>query len=118
MSRYPRPLGASLVKGLWEADFSVDVARYGAAGRDPAYAAGCMFRAIGVACHALHGHDAAWLINEKGMVASAGRLPSAPARFAERAQTLLAAVGTSTAEIAASVADAKDLLDEVRSACS
>jgi predicted nucleotidyltransferase len=118
VSNYPRPLGTSLVEGLWEADFIVDVAHYGAVGRDPAYAAGCLFRAVGVACHALHGHDAAWLINEKGMLASASRLPSTPVRFAERAQALLAAVGNSTEEIAASVTNAKTLIAEVRAACS
>ncbi|WP_436757747.1 nucleotidyltransferase domain-containing protein [Streptosporangium sp. V21-05] len=32
---YPAALGAALVGGLWEADFSVALARYGAAGTDP-----------------------------------------------------------------------------------
>ncbi|MFI6511194.1 nucleotidyltransferase domain-containing protein [Streptosporangium sp. NPDC050855] len=113
---YPPALGTALVDGLWEADFSVGLARYGAAGTDPAYAAGCLFRAVGVACQGLHGHAGRWLINEKGMVASAGRLPGAPGDFAARAGRLLAGVGGSTEEIGRTVADAAVLMAEVRAA--
>ncbi|HEY1484636.1 MAG TPA: nucleotidyltransferase domain-containing protein, partial [Micromonosporaceae bacterium] len=65
-ARYPAALSKALVDGLWESDFCLQAARYGVTGDDPAYVAGCLFRAVGVACHALHGHDGAWLINEKG----------------------------------------------------
>ncbi|MFD8531562.1 nucleotidyltransferase domain-containing protein [Streptosporangium canum] len=113
---YPTALSAALVDGLWEADFSMRLARYGAAGADPAYAAGCLFRAIGVACQALHGHAGQWLINEKGMVASADRLPIAPQDFAARAQRLLGHVGESTQQIEQTVADAAVLLGEIQTA--
>ncbi|WP_406312947.1 nucleotidyltransferase domain-containing protein [Streptosporangium sp. NBC_01639] len=113
---YPAALSAALVDGLWEADFSVALARYGAVGTDPAYAAGCLFRAIGVACQALHGHAGQWLINEKGMVASADRLPMAPQDFAVRALRLLGHVGGSTQQIEQTVADAAALLGEVQAA--
>ncbi|MEO3873785.1 nucleotidyltransferase domain-containing protein [Nonomuraea sp. B12E4] len=115
---YPPALRAALISGLWEADFALQIAGYGAAGHDPAYAAGCLFRALGVACQALHAADGAWLINEKGMIAAAGRLPSAPPEFAERAQGLLAAVGRTREEIEATVAAAQRLVAEVRAACS
>jgi Nucleotidyltransferase domain len=114
--QYPTALGDALIAGLWEAEFSVQLARYGAAGVDPAYAAGCLFRAVGVACHALHGHARRWLLNEKGMVASAGRLPSAPAGFAEQAQAIFAAIGTSAPQIDEAVARAATLIAEVRAA--
>ncbi len=112
--RYPAALGEALVRGLWEADFAAGLAGYGAAGADPTYAAGCLFRAVGVACHALHGHARRWLINEKGMVASAGGLAGAPPEFAGRAHALLAGVGTSTGEIARTVARAQELIAQVR----
>ncbi|KAB8195551.1 DNA polymerase subunit beta [Nonomuraea phyllanthi] len=114
---YPPPLRRALVEGLWEAEFALATARYGASGQDPAYAAGALFRAVGVACHALHAADGAWLINEKGMVASAARLPSAPAGFGERAQALLAAVGRTPEEIGRTIDDATRLVAEVRAAC-
>ena len=113
---YPEALGAALVNRLGEAAFSVNLARYGAAGVDPVYAAGCLFRAVGVACQALHGQAGQWLINEKGMVSSAGRLPSAPPDFAGRAQRLLGRIGGSTQEIEQVVADAAVLVGEVQAA--
>ncbi|MFI7114720.1 nucleotidyltransferase domain-containing protein [Nonomuraea sp. NPDC050227] len=114
---YPPALREALVQGLWEAGFSLTIAAYGAAGRDPVYAAGALFRAIGVACHALHAADGAWLINEKGMVAAADRLPSAPPGFGERAQALLASVGGTPEEITRTVAAAERLVADVRAAC-
>lgn len=84
---YPPALGAALVRGLWEARFCVDIARKVGAG-DPAYVAGCLFRAVGVLAQALHGRDGVWLVSEKGMVAAAGRLPSAPPDLAARVAAL------------------------------
>lgn len=114
--QYPDALGDALVDGLWEAEFSVQGARYGAAGLDPSYAAGCLFRAVGVACHALHGHARRWLINEKGMVAATDRLPNAPAGFAEQAHAIFAAIGAASPQIAGAVSRAAALIAQVRAA--
>lgn len=72
--RYPTRLRDALVAGLWEASFTIDIARKAVSRGDTAYVAGCLFRVIEVCAHALHGHAGHWLINEKGAVASAGRL--------------------------------------------
>ncbi|MFB4277914.1 nucleotidyltransferase domain-containing protein [Nonomuraea sp. MTCD27] len=117
VAHYPPALREALVRGLWECDFALMTARYGAAGNDPAYAAGAVFRAVGVACQALHAADGAWLINEKGMVASADRLPSAPEGFGERARALLAGVGHTPEEIGRTVDAAARLVADVRTAC-
>ena len=106
---YPPALGDALVRGLWEADFALRLARYGVAGADPTYTAGCLFRLVGVLCQALHGRAGRWLINEKGMVASAGALPIAPAGFAERTHALLTSL---------SVEQAPALIDAVRAVVS
>ncbi|RIQ18898.1 nucleotidyltransferase domain-containing protein [Jiangella rhizosphaerae] len=111
--RYPEPLRAALRIGLWEATFSVEIAAKAAGRGDAAYVAGCLFRAVGICAHALHGHEGRWLINEKGAVAAAGALPSAPADFAARADRLLGAAGTTAAELSATVADARALVAEV-----
>ena len=111
--QYPPALGDALVAGLWEAELCVRGARYGAAGADPTFAAGCLFRAVGVMCHALHGHARQWLTHEKGMVASAGRLPVAPPGFADRAHAVLAAIGTAPAQIAHAAARAEALIAEI-----
>lgn len=81
---YPAPLAEALVRGVWEAELLLSVAGKG----DATYVAGCLFRAVGVLMHALHGRARRWLLNEKGMVASAGRLPGAPPDFAARVNGL------------------------------
>lgn len=92
--QYPSALGDALVEALWEAEFSIVGARK--VRRDTVYVAGCLFRAIGVMAQALHGRARRWTVNEKGIVASAARLPQAPAGFealAARAVTDLEAAG-------------------------
>ncbi len=108
MQTYPPALASALANGLWEAGFLLENAPKG---NDPTYVAGCLFRAVGAICHAMHGRDGRWVINEKGMVASAAALPSAPDDFAEQAHGVLGAIGTTPTELAATIARARTLLD-------
>ncbi|HEY1176246.1 MAG TPA: nucleotidyltransferase domain-containing protein [Phytomonospora sp.] len=112
---YPPALRRSLLDALWEADFIAASARYGAKGADPAYAAGCLFRVVGVLCHAMHAHAGRWLVNEKGMVAAADALGVVDG-FAARVGALLGAVGTTGEEISATVDGAEELVADVRAA--
>lgn len=105
---YPPALREALLDGLWEAEFITAAAGYGAKGVDPAYTAGCLFRAVGVLCHAIHAHAGRWLINEKGMVAATDALGVVEG-FGERVRSLLGTVGVTREEIAATV-DATDAL--------
>ncbi|MHB8188597.1 MAG: DUF4037 domain-containing protein [Dermatophilaceae bacterium] len=114
---YPPRLRDALVAGLWEASFAIDNARKAVTRADTTYVAGCLFRAVEVCAHALHGHAGHWLINEKGAVASAGRLPEAPARFAERAKGVLAHLGATPGQLGGAIALAADLLADTTTAC-
>jgi hypothetical protein len=114
---YPEALAEALVAGLWEATFLLDGARKTARRGDTAHVAGCLFRVVGLCVHALHGRAGRWLVNEKGSVASAGRLAVAPERFAQRAAALLGRLGTSPAELAAAVDGAGALVDATTTAC-
>lgn len=100
---YPAALGDALVGALWEAEFSIVGARK--VPQDRVYVAGCLFRAVGVMAQALHGRAGRWTVNEKGIIASAARLPIAPAGFAELAETAVTDVDA-----------AAGLLAQVRSA--
>lgn len=115
---YPPALRDALVRGLWEASFLVDVARKAVSRADAAYVAGCLFRVVGLCAHALHGAAGRWLVNEKGAVAAAGRLPGAPAGFAPRAFDLLGAVGTGPDALGATLDAATALVADVRAACA
>ncbi|TLS40382.1 DUF4037 domain-containing protein [Streptomyces montanus] len=60
--RYPEPLREALIANArWEAPFILAGARKGAARGDAFYAAGCLFRAVGVLVHALHAHARTWV---------------------------------------------------------
>ncbi|HEY0698485.1 MAG TPA: nucleotidyltransferase domain-containing protein, partial [Micromonospora sp.] len=114
---YPPALSAALVEGLWEASFAVDLARKGAARGDTTYVAGCLFRAFGLCAHALHGHAGRWLVNEKGAVAAAGRLPGAPADFAGRAQRIMGSLGGTPVELRSALDAAAELVADTAAAC-
>ena len=65
--------------------------------------------------HALHAHEGRWVVNEKGLVDEAAALPSAPARFDERARATQAGAVTA-AGLAARLETAEALLADVRAA--
>ncbi len=71
----------------------------------------------GLCAHALHGRAGRWLINEKGAVASAGRLHLAPEGFADRAHGLLACLGTSPDHMKSVLAEAAALVAQTSAAC-
>lgn len=114
---YPSQLGEALVAGLWEADFSLDNARKAVSRADTAYISGCLFRAVELCAYALHGRAGRWLVNEKGAVAAAGRLPEAPAGFTGRGHGVLANLGDRPEELRTAIDEAAALLIDVRARC-
>jgi predicted nucleotidyltransferase len=118
LATYPPALGESLVRtGLWEARFCLDIADKAVPRGDTSYVAGCLFRAIELCAHALHGHARRWLINEKGAVDAAARLPAAPPGFSRRAHGVLARLGDRPEQLGAALASASELVEDVRAAC-
>jgi hypothetical protein len=115
---FPPALADALVTGLWEADFLVTIARKAVTRGDSAYVAGCLFRLTGICAHALHGAARRWLINEKGAVASAAALASAPPRFKERVDGIFTFVDGDPAHLAAALDLATDLVLETADACA
>lgn len=115
---YPPALSESVVvSSLWEADFSIGIARKAVSRADATYVAGCLFRAVLLCAHALHARSGRWLINEKGAVTAAGLLACAPADFAQRAHGVIAELRQRPDRLRAAIDAANDLLGEVRSAC-
>jgi hypothetical protein len=111
---YPDALRAALEKGLWEAEFLLLIAGKAVTRSDTAYVTLCLSRALLVCAHSLHGYDRRWLVNEKGAIASASRLPSAPIGFEPRVCEVLGHVGTSPEELKASIDRAGRLVEDVR----
>ncbi len=118
VAAYPLALSEAVVtSSLWEAGFCVDIARKAVSRGDTTYVAGCLFRTVVLCSHALHAWSGRWLVNEKGAVTAAGRLPGAPERFTPRGQGVLADLGQQPDQLRAAVVAAADLLADVRSAC-
>ena len=60
---------------------------------DQSYIAGCAFRSLACAAQVLFALNRRYLINEKGAVAAAARLPLTIADLTEQAQSVLRAIG-------------------------
>jgi hypothetical protein len=115
---YPEALTATLVEGLWEPAFELEGAGKATARGDTVYIASVVSHALLLCAHALHGRAGRWLINEKGAIAGAARLPVAPPGLADRCHDVLGGLGTSEAQLAAALSTAQAIVDDVREACS
>jgi hypothetical protein len=112
---YPQALARTLVAGMWEATFSLTAGRRAIQREDVFCVAGCLFRAVGVTTHAIHGHDHKWLLNEKGAVASASQLPCAPSDLSRRVDEALHQLGPTRQALAAAIDQIDDLVTETLS---
>lgn len=98
-SPYPPALARAIIDSfLWEATFALQNARTSLHRRDPAYVAGCLFRSVACLAQVLHALNGRYLLNEKGAVAAASRLPRCPPGFAVRVEGAVAA-GTAGIEM-------------------
>jgi predicted nucleotidyltransferase len=114
---YPPALADALVRGLGSAEFLIGCARKAVPRGDATYVAGCLFQVVGICCHALHGRAGRWTVNEKGLVASAGRLPIAPPGFAEHAHAVVSDLGPVRGVLADALERADALVIETVRAC-
>ncbi len=89
---YPPALAEALIRSfLWEAKFALENALHGRGKDDPAYVAGCGFRAVACLCQTLFALNGVYLLNEKGATQAADRLPRHPPDFAARIAQAIAA---------------------------
>ncbi|MER5465814.1 nucleotidyltransferase domain-containing protein [Streptomyces sp. NPDC002668] len=113
---YPEPLREALTAGAWEAEFLVSAAAKSAAQADTLYISLCLSRAVGVLVQAMFAEDRRWCLNEKGALAIAETLPVAPTGFGPRVRGLLGAPGETAELLAATVAEARALVEETLAA--
>lgn len=111
---FPPALRATIVARLEEARFLLGGAAKAVPRGDHAYLAACAFRVLLLCAHALHADAGRFVLNEKGAIAAAGRLPAAPAGFADRAQ----AVFSDAADPGRTWEAVRDLLSETGAAVS
>ncbi len=116
---YPPRLRRALIRGqLWEARFALDTCRKSGARGDAFYVAGCLFRCAACMVQALFALNERYLINEKGSVEAADRLPLHPANFKERVNSVLARPGERPEELDSSIDRLENLLEAVEELCA
>ena len=91
---YPEKLAEALVRRFqWETQFSIENARTAAPRGDQTYIAGCAFRSLACAAQVLFALNRLYLINEKGALAAAERLPLTVDSLAQRVKSAWQALG-------------------------
>jgi hypothetical protein len=114
---YPAALGEALIRTfLWEANFSLENAAHGRAKGDPAYVAGCGFRAVACLCQTLFALNGVYLLDEKGAMQAAEKLRRRPADFAARVGRAIGAGAAGLAALATLVEETASLTSPNRPA--
>ena len=114
---YPAALGEALIRTfLWETNFSLENAAHGRGKDDPAYVAGCGFRAVACLCQTLFALNGVNLLNEKGAVQAAEKLRRRPADFTARVGRAIGAGAAGLAALATLVEETASLASPNRPA--
>jgi hypothetical protein len=99
---------------LFDAEFEISIAAKPAERADVMYVAGCLFRAAAFMTIVLYALNRRFFLNEKGALAESRRFAIKPARFHGTAASVLGSIGTTAAELSASVAGFQSLIAELR----
>jgi predicted nucleotidyltransferase len=105
---------AAVTKHLFDAEFEISICAKPVERVDVMYVAGCLFRAAGFMTFVLYALNRRFFLNEKGASAESRQFAIKPARFHDTVASVLGNVGTTTPELAASVAGFQRLVGELR----
>jgi hypothetical protein len=98
---YPEALREALIRRFqWEILFSIENTRTALPKGDETYIAGCAFRSLACAAQVLFAVNRRYLINEKGSLAAAARLPLTIDDLAERVKSVWPAIGLHAFDVA------------------
>jgi predicted nucleotidyltransferase len=115
VSEYPEKFRtAAVTKYLFDAEFEISICAKPVERVDVMYVAGCLFRAAGFMTLVLYALNRRFFLNEKGASAESRQFAIKPARFHDTVASVLGNVGTTAAELAASVAGFQRLAAELR----
>lgn len=115
---YPVALCQTLVQRfLFEAQFSLDIARKGAVRDDVAYVSGCLFRSVACLVQVLFAHNRRFVLNEKGALAGVDALPERPAQFGKTVRGIFARIGEGPVDLVASIDRLAAVVQQVRELC-
>jgi predicted nucleotidyltransferase len=105
---------AAVTKHLFDAEFEIAIAAKPAERGDVMYVAGCLFRAAGFMTLVLYALNRKFYLNEKGAFAESRGFSIKPARFHDTVASVLGDIGTTPAQMSASVVGFQSLTAELR----
>jgi predicted nucleotidyltransferase len=112
---YPEKFrNAAVTKHLFDAEFEISICAKPVERTDVMYVAGCLFRATGFMTLVLYALNRRFFLNEKGAIAESRQFPIKPARFDDTVASVLGNLGTTSKQLAASVASFQSLAAELR----
>jgi predicted nucleotidyltransferase len=115
VSEYPEKMRTAAVKKhLIDAEFEITIAAKPAERADVMYVTGCLFRAAGFMTLVLYALNRRFFLNEKGAFGESRGFAIKPARFHDIVAGVLGNVGTTPAELAASVVSFQSVVAELR----
>ena len=101
---YPRPLRDALIRRFrWEVLFGIENAELAIARDDQTHVAGCIYRSLACTAQVLFALNARYLINEKGALLEAARLPLTIPHLAEQAKEVWQLFGVGALALACEV---------------
>ncbi len=105
---------AAVTKHLFDAEFEIAIAAKPAERGDVMYVAGCLFRAAGFMTLVMYALNRKFYLNEKGAFAESRGFSFRPARFHDIVASVLGNIGTTPAQMSASVVGLQSLAAELR----
>ena len=91
---YPEKLREALIRRFhWEILFSIENAHTAVPRGDQSYIAGCAFRSLASAAQVVFALNRLYLVNEKGALVAAARLPLTVGNLADRVRSVWQAIG-------------------------
>jgi len=115
LREYPENLRTAAVrKHLFDAEFEISIAAKPAERGDVMYVAGCLFRAAGFMTLVLYALNRRFYLNEKGAFLESRGFTLKPPRFHDTVARALAKIGSTPADLSASVARLQSLAAELR----
>ena len=109
----PRLATAVITQFCWEAGFSLDNAGAPARRGDLIQVAGLAYRAVACMNQVVFAYNARYLLNEKGALAEADRLPRTPADYRRRTESALSRLSPDPEELRGLIATLSDIHTEL-----
>ena len=118
VAHYPQPLKSRIINGfLWDADFTLEVAKKPAARGDIYFVAGCLTRVASDLVQVLYALNEVYFISDKRMYGDVQTFKIKPDNLLERINSILGNMGCDGEELIAIISETEVLLKEITALC-